>query len=113
FLGFGSVGICERAFAEAFAHLRGRVLYGRPVTEMPHIRAATAAAFARLTAMKLYACRALDYLQAAGDRDRRYLLFNAVQKAKVSTEGVKVLGLLADCLGARGVEAETYFESAL
>jgi acyl-CoA dehydrogenase len=31
----------------------------------------------------------------------------------VSTEGVKVMGLLSECIGARGFEAETYFESAL
>jgi len=113
FLGFGAVGICEHAFAEAYAHMRGRVLYGQPVTQMPHIRAATASAYARLVGMKLYAYRALDYLQASCAADRRYLLFNAVQKAKVSTEGVKVIGLLSECIGARGVEAETYFESAL
>ncbi|HUY33871.1 MAG TPA: acyl-CoA dehydrogenase [Pirellulales bacterium] len=113
FLGFGSVGICEHAFVEAAAYLRCRVLYGKPVAEMPHIRATTAIAFARLAAMKLYAYRALDYLHAASKDDRRYLLFNSVQKAKVSTEGVKVMGLLAECMGARGVEAETYFESAL
>jgi acyl-CoA dehydrogenase len=112
FLGFGAVGICEHAFAEAFSHLRRRVLFGKPVTEMPHIRAAMALAFARLLAMKLYAYRALDYLQVAGAEDRRYLLFNAVQKAKVSTEGVKVMGLLSECVGARGFEAETYFEQA-
>jgi acyl-CoA dehydrogenase len=113
FLGFGAVGICEHSFAEAVAHMRRRVLYGKPVTQMPHIRATTAIAFARLTAMKFYAYRALDYLQASSEDDRRYLLFNAVQKAKVSTEGVKVMGLLSECLGARGIEAETYFELAL
>lgn len=113
FLGFGAVGICAHAFAEASAHLRSRILYGKPVAEMPHIRDATAVAFARLLAMKLYAYRALDYLQASSKDDRRYLLFNAVQKAKVSTEGVKVLGLLGECIGARGVEAETFFELAL
>jgi acyl-CoA dehydrogenase len=113
FLGFGSVGICERAFAEAFAHLRKRILYGKSVTAMPHIRLALAGAFARLTAMKVYAYRALDYLQAAGPDDRRYLLFNAVQKARVSTEGVKVMGLLSECIGARGFDADTFFEMAL
>jgi acyl-CoA dehydrogenase len=113
FLGFGAVGICEHAFAEAFAHMRRRILYGKPVTAMPHIRVTTTVAFARLTAMKLYAYRALDYLQACGPDERRYLLFNAVQKAKVSTEGVKVMGLLSECIGARGFEAVTYFESAL
>jgi acyl-CoA dehydrogenase len=112
-LGFGVVGMCERAMTEAVAHMRNRVLYGRPVSEMPHIRATTAIAFARLVAMKMYATRALEYLQAACREDRRYLLFNAVQKARVSTEGVKVLALLSECIGARGVEAETYFETAL
>jgi acyl-CoA dehydrogenase len=113
FLGFGAVGICEHALAEAHAHLTGRVLYGKRVIELPHIRASMAIAFARLTAMKFYAYRALDYLQAAADDDRRYLLFHAVQKARVSTEGVKVMHLLSECVGARGFEADTYFESAL
>jgi acyl-CoA dehydrogenase len=113
FLGFGAVGICAHAFAEAVAHLRRRVLYGHPVLAMPHIRSAMTFAFARLLAMKLYAYRALDYLQASCDDDRRYLLWSAVQKAKVSTEGVKVMGLLSECIGARGFEAQTYFESAL
>jgi hypothetical protein len=63
---------------------------------MPHIRGATAVAFARLMAMKLYAYRALDYLQASGGDDRRYLLFNAVQKARVSTQGVALLALLSE-----------------
>ena len=113
FLGFGSVGICEHAMAEAVAHLRGRVLYRRPVLDMPHIRLATAQAYARLTAMKLYAYRALDYVQAASPDDRRYLLFCAVQKAKVSTEGVRVMAQLSECVGAWGFEVGTYFESAL
>ncbi len=113
FLGFGAIGICERAFVETFAHLRSRILYGQPVAKMPHLRAATAIAFARLTAMKLYAYRALDYVQAASADERRYLLFTAIQKAKVSTEGVKVMALLSECIGARGFESATYFESAL
>jgi len=113
FLGFGSIGICERAFEEAIGHLCGRVLFGKPVIEMPHIGAAIAQAYARLTAMKLYAYRALDYVHSATVEDRRYLLFTAVQKAKVSTEGVKVISLLSECIGAKAFEADTYFEMAL
>jgi acyl-CoA dehydrogenase len=113
FLGFGAIGICAHSFAEAFDHLRRRILYGRPAIELPHIRTTMASAFARLTAMRLYAYRALDYLQAASEDDRRYVLFNAVQKAKVSTEGVKVMSLISECIGARGFESDTYFESAL
>ena len=113
FLGFGAVGICEHAFAEGFAHLRSRTLYGKPAIALPHLRDTMAFAFARLVAMKLYAYRALDYLQAAGPDDRRYLLFNAVQKARVSTEGVKVLATVSECVGARGFESDTYTELAL
>ena len=113
FLGFGSIGICQHAFAEALAHLKQRKLYGKPVIEMPHIRAAAAQAAARLVAMKLYAYRAIDYVHAATADDRRYLFFCAVQKAKVSTEGVKVMTLLSECVGAKGFEADTFFEMAL
>ena len=113
FLGFGSIGICERAFEEAIAHLTHRVLYGKPVIDMPHIGSAVSQAYARLTAMKLYAYRALDYVQAATADDRRYQLFCAVQKARVSTEGVKVVSLLSECMGAKGFEADSYFEMAL
>jgi arginine decarboxylase len=63
--------------------------------------------------MKLYGYRALDYVHAANERDRRYVLFCAVQKAKVSTEGVKVMALLSECIGAKGFESDTYFEMAL
>ncbi len=74
FLGFGAIGICEHAFAESFEHMRSRKLYGRRVTELPHLRVTLALAFARLVAMKFYASRALDYLQVAGPDERRYLL---------------------------------------
>ena len=113
FLGFGSIGMCEHAMEEAIAHLHSRVLYRKCVLEMSHIRLAIAQAYARLLAMKLYAYRALDYVQAASAMDRRYLLFCAVQKSKVSTEGVKVISQLSECIGAKGFESETYFESAL
>lgn len=113
FLGFGAVGICEHAFAEARQHLAARGLYGKPALDMAHLRTGLATAYARLAAMKFYAYRALDYLQACREDDRRYLLLTAVQKAKVSTEGVKVMSLLSECVGAWGFEAETYFESAL
>jgi acyl-CoA dehydrogenase len=113
FLGFGSIGICEHALEESVDHLRRRILYGKPVIEMPHIRLAAAQAYARLAGMKLFAYRALDYVQFASAGDRRYLLYLAIQKAKVSTEGVKVIAQLSECIGAKGFESETYFEMAL
>jgi acyl-CoA dehydrogenase len=113
FLGFGSIGICEHALQESADHLQRRILYGKPVIEMPHIRLAAAQAYARLTGMKLFAYRALDYVQIASADDRRYLLYLAIQKAKVSTEGVKVIAQLSECMGAKGFESDTYFEMAL
>ena len=113
FLAFGSIGICEHALAEASAHLNRRILYGKPATTMPHLRFAMAQAYVRLTAMKLYGYRALDYLAGASATDRRYLLYCAVQKAKVSAEGVRVMAQLSQCIGAKGFEADTYFEMAL
>jgi acyl-CoA dehydrogenase len=113
FLGFGSIGICQHAFEEAADHLNSRILYDNPVIEIPHIRLAMAHAYARLTAMKLYAYRTLDYVQSSSATDRRSLLFCAVQKAKVSTEAVKVMALLSECIGAKGFETDTYFEMAL
>jgi acyl-CoA dehydrogenase len=112
FLGFGSIGICEHAMAEAVDHLTTRILYGHRVIDLPHIRGLMVHAAARLTAMKLYAYRALDYVHAANEADRRYELFNAVQKAKVGTEGVKVMSLIGECVGAKGFEADTYIEMA-
>ena len=113
FLCFGSIGMCEHALEETREHTSRRMLYGKPVAELPHIRTTLAHAYAKLTAMKLFAYRAVDYLHAARADDRRYLLFASVQKARVSSEGVKVMALLSECIGARGFEADTYFESAL
>jgi acyl-CoA dehydrogenase len=113
FLCFGSIGMCEHALKETREHTSARSLYGKSVAEMPHIRSAMVHAYAKLTAMKLFAYRAVDYLHAAHAADRRYLLFASVQKARVSSEGVKVMALLSECIGARGFEADTYFESAL
>ena len=113
FLGFGSIGICEHAFEEASDYLRTRILYGKPAIDMPHLRAAMTQAYTRLTAMKLFAYRALDYVRAANAQDRRYLLYCAVQKATVSAEGVATMALLSECVGAKGFESDTYFEMAL
>lgn len=113
FLGFGAIGICEHAFEEALLHLRQRKLYGDSALNLPHIRWLMSQAYARLTAMRLYAYRALDYVRSSSETDRRYQLYCAVQKAKVGTEGVKVMSLLSECIGAKAFEADGYFEMAL
>ena len=108
----GSVGICEHAFYEAITHANNRILYGNRVTDFPHVRSAFVDAYSRLIAMKLFSARAVDYFRAAGPEDRRYLLFNPMTKAKVTSEGETVVGLLHDVIAAKGYEKNTYFREA-
>jgi len=107
-----SIGICEHAFYEAITHAHNRILYGNPVTAFPHVRAGFVDAYARLTAMKLFSDRAVDYFRGAGPDDRRYLLFNPITKMKVTTEGERVIDLLWDVIAAKGFEKDTYFKMA-
>jgi len=107
-----AIGICEHAMYEAVTHAHRRVLYGKPVTDFPHVRRELTDAYARLVAMKLFSDRAVDYLRSAGPDDRRYLLFNPMTKMKVTTEGEKVIDLLWDVIAAKGFEADTYFDKA-
>ncbi|MGC7095655.1 acyl-CoA dehydrogenase [Amycolatopsis lurida] len=111
-LGFGAIGICSHALYEAVTHAHGRLLYGNRVTEFPHVRRELVDAYARLTAMKLFADRAIDYFRTAGPEDRRYLLFNPITKMKVTTEGERVIDLLWDVIAAKGFEKDTYFSAA-
>lgn len=111
-LGWASIGICTHAFYEAITHASHRNLYGRFVTDFPHIRQLMTDAYTRLLAMKLFSARAVDYLRTASLDDRRYLLFNPLVKMKVTTEGETVINLLWDVIAARGFEKDTYFEMA-
>ncbi|WP_319437293.1 acyl-CoA dehydrogenase family protein [Mycobacterium sp. RTGN5] len=104
-----SIGMCEHAFYESITHANNRILYGNPVTDFPHVRASFVDAYARLIAMKLFSDRAIDYFRSASLDDRRYLLFNPVTKAKVTSEGETVVRLLWDVLAAKGFERTTYF----
>ena len=111
-LGWASIGICTHALYEAVRHAAGRRLYKMSVTDFPHVKRMFTDAYARLTAMKLFALRASDYFRSASLEDRRYLLFNPVVKMKVTTEGEKVVDLLWDVIAAKGFEKDTYFEMA-
>jgi len=111
-LGFASIGICEHAFYEAITHAENRILYGKRVTDFPHVRQGLTDAYARLVAMKLFADRAIDYVRSASADDRRYLLFNPVTKMKVTTQGERVIDGLWDVVAAKGFEKDTYFEQA-
>ena len=62
--------------------------------------------------MKLVTARASDYMRTATREDRRYLLYNPLVKARVTSEGEKVLTDLWDVIAAKGMEKETFFEAA-
>ncbi len=111
-LGFCSCGIVAHAFFEAVTHANRRIIYGKPVTNFPHIRAFLSEAFCRINAMKLYALRSRDYFRVMSEEDRRYLIFNPIQKMKVCTEGGAVMNLLMDVVCAKGYENDTYISDA-
>ena len=111
-LGWATIGICTHAFYEAITHAANRNLYGKYVTDFPHIQELFTDAYTRLLAMKLFSSRAIDYLRSASSEDRRYLLYNPIVKMKVTTEGETVINLLWDVIAAKGFEKDTYFEMA-
>ncbi len=111
-LGWASIGICTHAFYEAINHAAKRNLYGKFVTDFPHIQHLFTDAWARLVAMRLFSLRAIDYMRAASPADRRYLLYNPLVKMKVTCQGETVINLLWDIIAARGFEKDTYFEMA-
>lgn len=112
-LGWASIGIATHAFYEALNHASHRNLYGKYVTDFPHIKQLFTDAYTRLVAMKLFAQRATDYLRCASETDRRYLLYNPMVKMKVTTQGEEVINLLWDVIAARGFEKDLYFEMAV
>lgn len=109
---FTSTGMAEHCTYEAVTHAQNRILYGKPVTDFPHVRSALSESFTRLKAMKLYSFRAIDYMRSASAEDRRYLLYSPVSKMKVTSEGERVVAGLWDVIAAKGFEKDTYFLGA-
>ncbi len=109
-LGWGSIGLCTHALYESLHHAVNRHLYGKSVTDFPHVRQFFVDAFCRLVAMRLFADRAVDYMRSAGPEDRRYLLYNPMVKMKVTTQGEEVTRLLWEVIAAKGFESEPFFE---
>ena len=111
-LGFCSLGMAEHCFYETVTQAEGRVLFGKRVTEFGQVRRILSEAYVRLLAGKLYAARAVDYVRSADREDRRYLLFTPITKMQVTTEGERIVRLLAEVISAKGFERDSFFESA-
>jgi len=112
-LGFASIGICTHAYHETIDHAANRRLFDHYVTDFVHIKQLFVDSYTRLTAMRLFAHRARDYMRSAGENDRRYLLFNPMVKMKVTTQGEEVMNNLWDVMAAKGFEKDLYFENAV
>jgi len=110
-VGVSPIGMCTHAFYECLHHSYNRWLYGARVTDMPHVRKFFVEAYLRTVGMRLYAYRAIDYFRSCSETDRRYLLYNPINKTKTAQEGRDVINLLWDAVTARGFEVETYMES--
>ncbi len=111
-LGPGAIGIATHCLYEAIEHAANRNLYGKYVTDFPHVKNLLTDSFLRIAAMKLFNLRAVDYMRTASSEDRRYLLYDPLCKMKVTREGEEVVNMLWDVIAARGFEKDVYFEQA-
>ena len=111
-LGFCAIGMSEHCFFETVTQAENRVLFGKRVTEFGQVRRILTEAYGRLVAAKLYGARAVDYVRSASRDDRRYLLYTPINKMQVTTEGERIVRLLAEVISAKGFERDSYFASA-
>lgn len=111
-LGWAAIGICTHAFYEGLNHAANRNLYGKWVTDFPHIKQIFVDAYTRLVAMKIFSLRAADYFRSASKDDRRYMLYNPMVKMKVPSQGELVINLIWDVIAAKGFEKDAFFEMA-
>lgn len=109
-VGWETVGETTHALYEALHHACHRTLYGKPVYAFAHVRRLFVESYIRLVAMKLYSLRAIDYFRSSSDDDRRYLMYNAILKMKVTSQAAVVGDMLLDIIAAKGFEQDTFFE---
>ena len=112
-IGSGATGIVTHSFYESLNHAAHRNVYGKYVTDFPHVKRLFLDSFCRLAAMKLFGLRATDYMRAASAEDKRYLLYNPIMKMKVAIQGEEVHEMLWDIIAAKGFEKDNYFSQAV
>ncbi|CAB1083732.1 hypothetical protein D1AOALGA4SA_11273 [Olavius algarvensis Delta 1 endosymbiont] len=99
---------------EAINHAHNRYLYGNRVTAMPHIRRGFLEAWSRILMSRLYCYRATDYFrQANKETDRRYILFNAIQKARAAAQNEAAVIIMHNIMAAKAYETNTFAETAV
>jgi len=109
-----NVGMATHMLYEAIDHAHNRYLYGKRVTDMPHIRRALLEAWSRIVMARLFCYRAVDYFrQADAEDDRRYLLFHPIQKARAAGECERAVILMHNVMAAKAYETDTFSETAI
>lgn len=98
---------------ECVHHSKNRILYGKPVTDMPHIRRMLLEAWCRLVVSRNYAYRAVDYFRASSQTDRRFLCYNPIQKAYSAGQCEKAAMLLLDVMAAKAYERDMFASYAI
>jgi len=109
-----NVGMATHMLYEAVHHAHNRYLYGKRVTDMPHIKRALLESWSRIVMSRLYDYRAVDYFrQADAETDRRYLLFHPVQKARAAGECDRAVTMMHNVMAAKAYETDTFAETAV
>ena len=109
-----NVAMATHMLYELVNHSHNRWLYGKRVTDMPHIRRMVLEAWARIVMARMYNYRTCDYFRQADKlTDRRYLCFNPIQKARSSAECVRAVTNMADIMAAKAYETDTFAETAM
>ncbi|MGW1890095.1 acyl-CoA dehydrogenase family protein [Streptomyces sp. NPDC002004] len=112
-LATAATGLLSRALVETYHHASNRTIFGRTTASFGQNEDALCRATLRLIGMKAYTSRCVDHMHAAGEDDDRYVIMNAVAKAKVTHDVTDALRSLGDVISAKGFEADSAFRPIL
>ncbi|MGW1376396.1 acyl-CoA dehydrogenase family protein [Streptomyces sp. NPDC002446] len=112
-LATAATGLLSRALVETFHHASNRTIFGRTTASFGQNQDALCRATLRLIGMKAYTSRCVDHMHAADESDDRYVILNAVAKAKVTHDVTDALHSLGDVISAKGFETDSAFRPIL
>ncbi|MFJ8675968.1 acyl-CoA dehydrogenase family protein [Streptomyces sp. NPDC093589] len=112
-LATAATGLLSRALVETYHHTSNRTIFGQSTASFGQNQDALCRATLRLIGMKAYTSRCVDHMHAAVEGDDRYVILNAVAKAKVTHDVTDALHSLSDVISAKGFETEAAFRPIL
>ncbi|MFJ3952120.1 acyl-CoA dehydrogenase family protein [Streptomyces libani] len=111
-LATAATGLVSRALLETYRHTSTRAIFGQTVSSFGQNREGLCRATLRLIGMKAFNARCVDHMHASGPDDNRYVVLNAVAKAKVTHDATEVIHSLADVISAKAFETDSAFRPA-